>query len=300
MVMSAGAAGGLNAVFKAICDPGDEIVVSRPYFPEYRPYASNHGAKLVEVDSLPSFDLDVGAILAALSPRTAAVLVNSPNNPTGKIYSADSLSELAGAMRKHTAKTSRAPYLVSDEPYREISYGAKVPSALAAYEESIAVYSFSKSLSLPGERIGYVAVNPAARDKGELVNAVSYATRVLGFVNAPALMQRAVAELAGEAIDPNAYASRRAAFMAVLREAGIECSEPAGAFYAFCRVPPRKLSRGSPSDDAAFADHLKRHLILGAPGSGFGAPGWMRFAFCVDEKVIHSAGAAFKKAMETW
>ena len=306
IVMSVGAAGGLNAVFKAICDPGDEVIVSRPYFPEYRPYTANHGAKLVVVDSLPGFGLDVDAIGAALSPKTAAVLINSPNNPSGKIYSAETLAGLAGVLNRHGKKAFRMPYLVSDEPYREIAYGVEVPSVLAAYGESIVVYSYSKSLSLPGERIGYVAVNPGM---GEVTDAITYATRVLGFVNAPALMQRAVAELsesqAGAGmVDVGIYAKRRDAFMAVLDKAGIEYAVPEGTFYMFCKVPPGRAGGGALSDalasDVAFVDHLKRHLILGVPGSGFGQPGWLRFAFCVDEKTIMGSAAAFAKAMETW
>jgi len=297
IVMSSGAAGGLNAVFKTICNPGDEIIVSRPYFVEYRPYAANQGARLVEVESLPDFNLDIDAIAAALSPGTAAVLINSPNNPTGKIYPAATLAALAGLLRDHGERTSRMPYLVSDEPYREIAYGVEVPSVLAAYTESIVVYSYSKSLSLPGERIGYIAVNPGILDGAELTDGLTYATRVLGFVNAPALMQRAVAELTDAVVDVDVYARRRAAFMSVLDGAGIEYVVPEGAFYMFCKVPPREPDI---PDDLAFVNHLKQHLILGVPGSGFGRPGWLRFAFCVDEKIIRNSAAAFGKAMETW
>ena len=297
IVMSSGAAGGLNAVFKTICNPGDEIIVSRPYFVEYRPYAANQGARLVEVESLPDFNLDIDAIAAALSPGTAAVLINSPNNPTGKIYPAATLAALAGLLRDHGERTSRMPYLVSDEPYREIAYGVEVPSVLAAYTESIVVYSYSKSLSLPGERIGYIAVNPGIMDGAELTDGLTYATRVLGFVNAPALMQRAVAELTDAVVDVDVYDRRRAAFMSVLDGAGIEYVVPEGAFYMFCKVPPREPDI---PDDLAFVNHLKRHLILGVPGSGFGRPGWLRFAFCVDEKIIRNSAAAFGKAMETW
>jgi len=304
IVMSSGAAGGLNAVFKTICNPGDEIIVSRPYFVEYRPYTANHGARLVEVNSLPDFNLDIDAISAALSPNTAAVLINSPNNPTGKIYPAATLTALAELLHEHGRKASRMPYLVSDEPYREIAYGVEVPSVLAAYAESIVVYSYSKSLSLPGERIGYIAVNPGIRDRGEVMDGLIYATRVLGFVNAPALMQRVVAELTDAVVDVGIYAGRRDAFMAVLDEAGIEYAVPEGAFYMFCKVPPRKFDTkeqaGDVSNDISFVNHLKQHMILGVPGSGFGQPGWLRFAFCVDEQIIRNAVAAFNRAMETW
>jgi len=299
IVMAVGAAGGLNAVFKTICDPGDEVIVTRPYFMEYRSYTGNHGAKLVEVDSLPDFNLNIDAIGAALSPKTAAVLINSPNNPTGKIYPAQSIAALAELLRKHGEKIGRLPYLVSDEPYREIAYNVDVPPVLSAYSESIVVNSYSKSLSLPGERIGYIAVSPAIADKADVMNGLIYSTRILGYVNAPALMQRIVAELTEAVVDVAVYARRRDAFTAALDEAGIEYAVPEGAFYLFCKVPPRRKS-SEPGDDAAFVNHLKQYLILGVPGAGFGKPGWLRFAYCIDEKIIRASADAFKKAMETW
>jgi aspartate aminotransferase len=292
IIMAAGAAGGLNVVLKSVLNPGDEIVVSRPYFMEYRAYAANHGGHLAEVDTLPDFNLDVAAIGTALSERTAAVLINSPHNPTGRIYPAGTIAALADLLREHGKKTGRYPWLVADEPYREIAYaGIVVPPVLAAYEESVVVTSYSKSLSLPGERIGYIAVNPAIRDGDEVLSALIYATRVLGYVNAPALMQRIVAELTGERVDVATYARRRDAFKEVLDEAGIPYAEPEGAFYLFCRTP---------GDDRAFVEHLKGYRILGVPGSSFGKAGWVRFAYCVDEGVIRNSREAFKRAMETW
>jgi len=299
IVMSVGAAGGLNTVFKAICNPGDEVIVTRPYFMEYRAYTANHGAKLVEVDALEDFNLDINAIKAALSEKTAAVLINSPNNPTGKVYPASVLASLSFLLAEHGKKTGRYPYLVSDEPYREIAYNVEVPPFLSCYGESIVVTSYSKSLSLPGERIGFIAVNPAASGKEDLLNALIYATRILGFVNAPALMQRIVAALTEARVDVSIYARRRDAFIKVLNNAGIEFSTPQGAFYLFCKVPKSKTGRQD-SDDKAFVEHLKKHLILGVQGSGFGKPGWLRFAYCVDEKIINASQDAFMKAMETW
>jgi len=337
IVMAVGAAGGLNSVFKTICNPGDEVIVSKPFFPEYRPYTANHGAKLTEVDTLPDFNLEIDAIAAALTPQTVAVLINSPNNPSGKVYPAQTLSALADCLREHGKKTGRFPYLVSDEPYRDIAYNVTVPPVLSVYSETIVVNSYSKSLSLPGERIGYIAVSPDISDKADVINGLIYSTRVLGYVNAPALMQRVVAELTEAKVDVETYARRRDAFMAVLDAAGIEYVIPEGAFYLFCKVPephrPQSLlkqtcfsynsnhilgSRNadfseetqldavpvgaphSPIPDPKFADHLKKHLILGVPGSGFGKPGWMRFAYCVDEKIILASAGAFKKAMESW
>jgi aspartate aminotransferase len=298
IIMSAGAAGGLNTVFKTIGNLGDEIIVTRPYFMEYRAYTANCGAKLVEVDSLPDFNLDITAIGKALSEKTAAVLVNSPNNPTGKIYPAEALAALAALLREHGKKTGRPPYLVSDEPYREIAYNTEVPPVLSAYSESIVVSSYSKSLSLPGERIGFIAVSPGISDKDEVLNGLIYATRVLGFVNAPALMQRLVGLLTEERADVSIYKRRRDAFMHILDEAGIEYAVPEGAFYLFCKVPLR--ANDTSADDAAFVEHLKKHLILGVQGAGFGKPGWLRFAYCVDEKIIRASGGSFMKVMEEW
>jgi aspartate aminotransferase len=299
IVMSAGAAGGLNVVLKSILNPGDEIVVSRPYFMEYKAYTANHGGQLREVDALPDFNLDVKAIGAALSEKTAGVLFNSPHNPTGRIYPPSTIAALAETLRNHGKKTGRCPYLIADEPYREIVYGdAGVPPVLSVYEESLVVSSYSKSLSLPGERIGYIAFNPGIRDKDEVLGALIYATRVLGYVNAPALMQRIVAELTGERVDVAVYARRRDVFKEVLDQAGIRYVEPEGAFYLFCQVPPR--SSAGAGDDLAFTEHLKKYLILGVPGSGFGKAGWVRFAYCIYEEVIARSGEAFKKAVAAW
>jgi aspartate aminotransferase len=293
VIMSCGAAGGLNVVCKSILNPGDEIIVSKPYFFEYRSYAGNHGGKIVEVDSLSDFNLDVAALKAKLTPQTAAVIINSPHNPTGRIYPEETIKRLAEALKEHGKKCGRMPYLIADEPYRELVYDdAKVPPILSCYSESIVVNSYSKSLSLPGERIGYIAVSPDAEEKQNLLAAMTMATRTLGFVNAPALMQRIVAELTTAKVDTDIYARRREAFIQVLTQAGIEYSKPEGAFYLFCKTPT--------NDDLAFVDHLKNYLILGVPGTGFGKPGWMRFAYCIDEKVIKASGEAFKKAAEAW
>ncbi|MDR1929649.1 MAG: pyridoxal phosphate-dependent aminotransferase [Treponema sp.] len=309
IIMSVGAAGGLNVVFKSILNPGDEVIVSRPYFMEYRSYVENHGGKLVEVESRPDFNLDIGAIGGALSAKTAALLINSPHNPSGRVYPAGDIQALAALLRGHGEKTGRLPYLVSDEPYREIVYGGiRVPPVLSAYEESIVVTSYSKSLSLPGERIGYIAAGPGVSGEEELLGALIYATRVLGFVNAPALMQRIVARLTEERVAVEVYAGRREAFKEVLDNAGIEYAEPDGAFYLFCKVPlcgdpvPPGGSKTArvPARDLAFSACLKKHLILGVPGSSFGAPGWIRFAYCVDEGVIRASAPAFKEAASEW
>jgi aspartate aminotransferase len=299
IVMSVGAAGGLNVVFKTILNPGDEVIVSRPYFMEYRSYVANHGGILREVDSLPDFSLDLDAIRGALNEKTAAVLINSPHNPTGRVYPAADLAVLAEILEAQGKKTGRFPFLVADEPYREIVYiPGGTPPVLSACRNSIVVTSYSKSLSLPGERIGFIAVHPGIQDGEDLLGGLVYATRVLGYVNAPALMQRIVAELTEESVDVGVYARRRDAFKEVLDQAGIPYVDPEGAFYLFCQVPPGKGRDNA--DDGAFVSHLKQHLILGVPGSGFGRSGWVRFAYCVDEQRIRASAGAFKKAMESW
>ena len=306
VIMSVGAAGGLNTVFKTICSPGDEIIVPKPYFMEYRAYASNHSAKLIEADTLSNFSLDLNSIKNALSEKTCAVLINSPNNPTGRVYTESEIQQLAEILKEHGKKCGRLPYLVADEPYREIIYGTNtVPPVLCAYSETIIVNSYSKSLSLPGERIGYIAVSPDITDKDDLINGLVYSTRILGYVNAPALMQRIVAELVSEKVDVNIYLNRLNAFKSVLDSAGIEYIDPQGAFYLFCKIPPKKKITAdetnlSSVNDMEFIEHLKKYLILGVPGASFGKSGWMRFAYCVDEKIIQSSQEAFQKAMESW
>jgi len=303
IVMAVGAAGGLNVVFKSILNPGDEVIVPKPYFMEYRAYTSNHGGKLIEAATLPDFSLGMAAIETSLTPKTAAVLINSPHNPTGRVYPAADLAALADLLRRHGKKTGRYPYLIADEPYREIAYdGIIVSPVLSTYEDSIVVTSYSKSLSLPGERIGYIAAGPHISDPENTLAALIYATRVLGFVNAPALMQRIVAELTEERVAVEVYSRRRSAFKEILDNAGLSYAKPEGAFYIFAKVPPRSANKGEAdaSGDRAFSDCLKKHLILGVPGSSFSAPGWIRFAYCVDETVIRNSAAAFKEAVEEW
>jgi aspartate aminotransferase len=300
VLMTVGAAGGLNVIFKAILDPGDEVVVVRPYFAEYAAYAQNHQGEAVAVDSGPGFSLSIENIRAALSPKTACVVLNSPNNPTGVIYSKEELEAVAALLVEHGEATGRRPYIVADEPYRGIVYGgASVPSIMAVYPETIVASSWSKSLSLPGERIGYIAISPRCADAAELFEGMSLCTRSLGFVNAPALMQRAVAELVDERVDVESYARRGRLLAEGLRSAGYEFPEPAGAFYIFARVPASPEKDGS-GLDAAFVSHLKRYGILAVPGFGFGYPGWFRLAYCVSEKTIARALPFFAEAKRDW
>ncbi|MFA6504499.1 MAG: pyridoxal phosphate-dependent aminotransferase [Treponemataceae bacterium] len=300
LVMSVGAAGAINSVFKVIINPGDEVVIPKPYFVDYGAYVGNSGGRMVLVNSKNDFDLDVGEIERALTPKTAAVLINSPHNPTGRIYPRSTIKALAAVLNAHGKKTGRFPYLIADEPYREIVYGGReVPGVLCEYDESIVVTSYSKSLSLPGERIGYIALGPKLSEADLFVASLAFATRTLGFMNAPALMQRLVAELTEARVDVGIYAHRLSVFKSVLDEAGIRYAEPEGAFYLFCEVPEKKAGPNA-KDDLQFVNFLKDQLVLAVPGIGFGFPGWFRLAYCIDEKIIDASRKAFKTAVEKW
>jgi aspartate aminotransferase len=290
IVMSVGAAGALNVVFKTILNPGDEVIVIKPYFVEYGSYIANHGGKIVPVNSSTDFSLDCTVIEKALTSRTAAVLINSPNNPTGRIYSAEQIKSLGKVLQDHKTKTGKAVYCIADEPYREIAYDdIKVPSIMPVYDHSIVVTSYSKSLSLPGERIGYIAVNSGCDDREMLISGLVMCTRTLGFVNAPALMQRVVAKLTNESVDVSIYQKRRDIFAAGLTDAGFTFAKPEGAFYFFCKAPI--------DDDVKFVNYLKDCRILSVPGSGFGTPGYFRLAYCVEDDVIARSIPVFKSAM---
>ena len=292
MLMTCGAAGGLNITLKALLNPGDEVIILAPYFVEYGFYIDNHGgvAKVVATDE--EFNLDIKAIEAAITDKTKAIIVNSPNNPCGQIYSEDSLWALGEMLTMASDRFDSAIYLISDEPYRKIVFdGHEVPSIFAAYRNSIIVSSYSKDLSLPGERIGYLAVHPSIDDKMSLLDALTLANRILGFVNAPALMQRVVAELQGVKVDTSVYARRRQIFCDILAGCGFEFTPPKGAFYIFPKTPI--------ADDVQFVAHLQKYKILAVPGRGFGSPGYIRLAFCVDDDVITRSAVAFRQAMET-
>jgi len=290
MLMTCGAAGGLNIVMKALLNPGDEVILLAPYFVDYGNYIDNHGgvAKIVNTDE--EFNLDLPAIEAAVSAKTKAIIINSPNNPCGQIYSADALWALGEMLTLAGDRFDSTIYLVADEPYRKIVFdGNQVPSIFAAYKNSIVVSSYSKDLSLPGERIGYLALHPEIDDKSGLLDALTLANRILGFINAPALMQRAVAELQDASVDTTVYARRKELLCQVLSDAGYTFTPPKGAFYIFPKSPI--------ADDVAFVALLLEEKILTVPGVGFGSPGHFRIAFCVAEEVIARSAAGFQRAM---
>lgn len=291
MLMTCGAAGGLNIALKAILNPGDEVIVLAPFFVEYGFYIDNHGgvSKVVQTDA--DFNLDLSAIEEVISEKTRAVIINSPNNPSGQIYSKEALNALGDLLRYNSNQFGTTIYMISDEPYRKIIFdGHTVPSIFQAYTESIVISSYSKDLSLPGERIGYLAVHPDIKDKMPLLNALTLANRILGFVNAPALMQRVVAELQDATVNIDLYAGRKKLICQILQDAGYEFTEPKGAFYVFPKTPI--------ADDIKFVSLLQEERILAVPGTGFGTPSHMRIAFCIKDEVIEKSADGFKRAME--
>ncbi len=292
ILMSCGAAGALNCILKALLDPGDEVIVPAPYFVEYGFYAENHGGRIRVVPTRADFGLNLEAVEGAINPRTKVVLINSPNNPTGQVYDDQSLKNLGELLDRQSRRLGKSIYLVADEPYRKIVYdGFRVPSVLAAYRNSLVATSYSKDLSLPGERLGYAAVHPGADEAEALMGGMVLANRILGFVNAPALMQRVVQHLQGACVDVSRYQARRDLFCRGLAEAGYDFVQPRGAFYLFPKSPL--------ADDVAFVRLLQQENILVVPGNGFGAPGYFRIAYCVSEKTIKGALPGFSWARET-
>ena len=292
ILMTCGAGGALNIILKALLEPGDEVVILSPFFPEYRFYADNHGGTAIPVKTKGDFSLDLSALEERIGKRTKALILNSPNNPTGKVYDATSLSALGDLLRGKERLLSRQIYLISDEPYAKLVYdGIRVPSVFAIHPHSVLVTSHSKDLSPPGERIGYLAINPAAPHALELASAMTFAQRVLGFVNAPALMQRVVAHLQGVTIDVGWYRQKRDRLCQALSEMGYSLVRPDGAFYLFPQ---------SPTNDLEFVKELQQYNILTVPGRGFGAAGHFRIAFCVDDCIIEGALPGFAQAIQKY
>jgi aspartate aminotransferase len=291
IVITVGAAGALNVVLKSVLNPGEEVVVPTPYFVEYGFYVDNHGGVLKTVPTRPDFTLDLNAIAGALTENTRAVLINFPNNPTGQVYSQESLDALGRLLSEKSEAFGSPIYLVSDEPYRKLVFDDNAPADIfKSYADCVVVTSYSKDISIPGERLGYAAVNPRANEKEVLLDAMIFSNRTLGFVNAPALMQRVVCAVQGEAADMAAYARKRDLICDGLSDAGYEFTPPRGTFYVFPKTPI--------PDDVAFVGALQDELILAVPGSGFGGPGYFRIAFCVDDDTIVKALPGFKKVLD--
>ncbi|MGL4798986.1 MAG: pyridoxal phosphate-dependent aminotransferase [Cellulosilyticaceae bacterium] len=292
IIMTCGAAGGLNVIFKTLLNPEDEVIVFAPFFGEYRNYVSNFDGKLVVVPADTStFEPNLQALEAALTPKTKAVIINTPNNPTGVIYSDATLKKLSALLTEKEKAFGTSIYLISDEPYRELAYdGIEVPYLLNYYHNTFIGYSYSKSLSLPGERIGYIAVHPEMDDLADILSALNVANRILGFVNAPSLFQKVIAKCIDNEVDVTIYKRNRDLLYNHLVSLGFECIQPQGAFYLF----PKALIE----DDKAFCQIAKEYNILLVPGSSFGCPGYVRLAYCTSYEMIERSLPAFTKLAE--
>ncbi len=293
IVMTVGAGGALNVVLKTILNPGEEVVIPKPYFVEYNFYLDNHQGVPKLVETRPDFSFNFDAMEAAMTEKTRAVLINSPNNPTGKVYSAGDLKQLGQLMTHYSKKFGQPIYLISDEPYRKIVYdGISVPSVFDVYPETVVVTSFSKDISLPGERIGYIAAHPEISDKGMVMAGMVLCNRILGYVNAPAMMQRAISRLLNDSVDISIYQRKRDRLCEALSSFGYDIKKPEGAFYLFPRTPI--------ADDVAFVAALQEENILTVPGTGFGGPGHLRIAYCVSDQVIEGSLPGFERVIKRY
>lgn len=289
IVMTCGAAGGLNIILKSILNPGEEVITFAPFFGEYKNYTENFNGKLVIVPTnIDTFEPDLDELSKVINSKTKAIIINNPNNPTGVIYSKEAIQKLADLLKEKQRELNSSIYLISDEPYREIVYDdAEAPCLLKYYDNTFIGYSYSKSLSLPGERIGYVVVNPSMTDCDEMMAALNIANRILGFVNAPSLFQRVIARSLGSEVDVNIYKRNRDLLYNHLIKLGFTCIKPEGAFYLFPRTPIE--------DDKKFCQDAKQFNLLLVPGSTFGCPGHVRLSYCISYEKIEKSLEAFDK-----
>ena len=288
IVMTVGAAGGLNVILKTLINPGDEVIAFAPYFGEYRSYTNNYDGVLVEISpNTVDFQPKLDEFEEKITPKTKAVVVNTPNNPTGVVYSEETIRKMAAIMEAKQKEYGTDIYLISDEPYRELVYGGvEVPYLTKYYDNTIVGYSYSKSLSLPGERIGYLVIPDEVKDSEDVLSAANVATRILGFVNAPTLQQKVVAKCLNEKTDISYYDRNRETLYNGLTECGFECIKPEGAFYLFMKAPI--------ADEKAFCAAAKKYNILIVPGSSFACPGYVRIAYCVAYETIVNSLPKFK------
>ena len=292
IVMTCGAAAAANVVLKTILNPGDEVIILAPYFFEYLYYIDNHGGVAVVANTTDRFQLNLSAIDQAITPRTRAIIVNSPNNPSGVVYSANEITGLADLLNRKQVEHGTEIFLISDEPYKRIIFDSMdFPQLLPSYDNSIIVTSHAKDLALPGERIGFIAVNPNYPEKEELAAGFSFCNRTLGFVNAPALMQHVVRNLQGVSVDPDYYQRKRDFMHTSLLEMGYDTVKPGGAFYLYPKSPIE--------DDVAFTKELLQSNVLVVPGRGFGTPGYFRISYCVEDWVLEGAVEGLAKAVSS-
>ena len=289
IVMTVGAAGGLNVILKTLLNPGDEVIAFAPYFGEYRSYTNNYDGVIVEISpNTTDFQPKLDEFELKITPKTKAVIVNTPNNPTGVVYSEETIKKMAAIMEAKQKEYGTDIYLIADEPYRELVYdGAEVPYLTKYYDNTIVGYSYSKSLSLPGERIGYLVIPDEVEDSETILSAAGVATRILGFVNAPTLQQKVVAKCINEKTDISYYDRNRETLYNGLKECGFECIKPQGAFYLFVKSPV--------PDEKEFCAAAKKYNILIVPGSSFACPGYVRIAYCVSYDTIVNALPKFKE-----
>ncbi|MDD7403670.1 MAG: pyridoxal phosphate-dependent aminotransferase [Butyribacter sp.] len=294
IIMTVGAAGGLNVILKTLLDPEDEVIAFAPYFSEYNNYVANFDGTMVPVSpSIPDFQPNLEEFAQKITARTKAVIVNTPNNPTGVVYSEETIQKMAAIMEQKEKEFGTSIYLIADEPYRELAYdGVEVPYLTKYYKNTIVGYSYSKSLSLPGERIGYLVIPKEVDDFENVLNAATIATRILGFVNAPSLQQLAVAKCLDETTDITAYDRNRKLLYDKLQELGFTCAKPEGAFYMWVKALEE--------DDNAFVAKAKEFHLLLVPGSAFMCPGYVRIAYCVDTDMLQRSFVAFEKLADSY
>ena len=294
IIMTVGAAGGLNVILKTLLNPGDEVIVFAPFFGEYRNYVSNFDGQLVVITpNTVDFQPNLQEFEQKITAKTKAVIVNTPNNPTGVVYSEQTVKDLAAILNKRQQELETTIYMISDEPYRELAYdGVEVPYLTKYYKNTIVGYSYSKSLSLPGERIGYLVIPKEVDDFSDVIQAANVANRILGYVNAPSLIQRAVARCLDSKVELEIYNRNRELLYNNLLTYGYECVKPQGAFYLFVKALEE--------DDKAFANRAKNYNLLIVPGSSFGCPGYCRIAYCVDYAMIERSLPKFKELAEEY
>ena len=293
IIMTCGAGGALNVALKTLLDPGDEVIIPIPFFVEYKFYVDNHGGVSKLVETKEDFSLDFDAMNSAITEKTKVILINSPNNPTGKVYDEGSIRNLGALLEKKSKEFGKEIYLISDEPYSTIVYdGIKVPSVFQAYKNSIIATSYSKSMSIPGERIGYLALNPDMADIEILTSGMVLCNRIIGFVNAPAFMQRIIGKMQGTTVDVGEYKRKRDLLCEGLWSLGYQFEKPGGAFYLFPKTPTE--------NDVEFVSCLQKKNILAVPGRGFGKSGHMRIAYCVDDSTIINAMEGFGEVMKKY
>ena len=294
IIMTVGAAGGLNVIFKTLLNPGDEVITFAPFFGEYRNYTDNYDGKLVVISpNTIDFQPNLQEFEEKITPKTKVVIVNNPNNPTGVVYSEETIKKMAAILEKKQKEFGTDICIVSDEPYRELAYdGVEVPYLTKYYKNTVVGYSYSKSLSLPGERIGYLVIPDEMTDSEQVKSAAGIATRILGFVNAPSLFQKVVADCLDAKVDVSYYNRNREALYNGLQKCGLTCIKPQGAFYLFVKSPIE--------DEKAFCEEAKKYNILLVPGSTFGCPGYVRIAYCVAYETIVNAMPGFEKLAKNY